>query len=133
MFICTGTAKYAHRARLCRLRTWNEEDGYGFNMHTGRERPGQFISNVDTELPGAAAGLRDGDRIVEVNGDNVEQLAHREVVDKIKAVSDDLTLLVVDPDADKFFAEQNIAINSSMDCVERIACPHTKPAALIGR
>jgi len=78
-------------------------------------------------------GLHDGDRIVEVNGDNVEQAAHREVADKIKAISGEVTLLVVDPDADKFFAEKNIVIVGSMDGVQEITCPESEAAPLIGR
>jgi len=112
---------------------WNDGRGYGFNMQAHRVRSGHFVGVVDAGSPAEAAGLRNGDRIVEVNGDNVEQEAHRDVVEKIKAISDEVRLLVVAPDDDKFFSEENIAIVGSMDCVLKITCPEAKPAALIGR
>ena len=115
------------------MRTWNDGLGYGFNMQAHRTRSGHFISAVDAGSPAEATGLLDGDRIVEVNDDNVEQASHAEVVDKIKAISDQVRLLVVDPDADKYFAENNIVVVGAMDCVQKIACPETKPAALTGR
>ena len=128
-----GTATEAHRARLCHLRMWNDGHGYGFNMQAQRGRSGHFVSDVDAGSPAEAAGLRDGDRIVAVNGDNVEQATHRDVVDNIKTLGGQVRLLVVDPDADRFFADQKITLVESMDRVERITCPETKPAAATGR
>jgi len=124
---------HAHRVRLCHLRTWNDARGYGFNMQAHRTRSGHFISAVDVRSPAEAAGLQDGDRIVEVNDDNVEQASHAEVVDKIRAISDQVRLLVVDRDADMYFSENNIVIDGSMDCVQKIACPESKPGELIGQ
>jgi len=108
---------------------WSDGNGYGFNMQAHRAHSGHFVSELDVGSPAEASGLLKGDRIVEVNGENVEQLAHRDVVDKIKAVSDEVKLFVVDPEADKFFTEKNIVVVGSMDCVDNITCPETKPAA----
>ena len=58
--------------------------GYGFNLHAERDKPGQYIGLVDDDSPAATAGLRVHDRIVEVNGDNIEQCTHQEVIAKIK-------------------------------------------------
>ena len=131
--VACHTALRRHRVRLCHLRTWNDGLGYGFDMQAHRVRSGHFVGIVDAGSPAEAAGLLSGDRIVEVNGDNVENAAHSDVVDKIKAISGEVTLLVVDPDADKFFVEEKIAIVASMDCVQTITCPETKPAAPIGQ
>lgn len=118
--------------RLCHLHSWDDGHGYGFNMQAHPVRPGQFVWGVDAGSPAEAAGLVDGDRIIEVNGDNVERATHSEVVEKIKSISGEVKLLVVDPDADEFFTNNKIVIVESMDCVDKITCPETKPAALIG-
>jgi len=130
-----GTAAFhRHRVRLCHLRTWDDALGYGFNMTAHRASSGHFVSDVDVGSPAEAARLRHGDRIVEVNGDNVETSSHQDVVHRIKSLADQVTLLVVDPEADRFFREQRITVVGSMDCVDTMSCPGTKPtAALVGR
>ena len=54
--------------RLCHLKKWAHFDGYGFNLHAEKNKPGQFVGKIDADSPAEAAGLREGDRIVEVNG-----------------------------------------------------------------
>lgn len=41
-------------------------NGYGFNLHSDKSKPGQFIRSVDADSPAEAAGLQAQDRIVEV-------------------------------------------------------------------
>ncbi|XP_061701819.1 Na(+)/H(+) exchange regulatory cofactor NHE-RF1 [Syngnathoides biaculeatus] len=89
------------RPRLCVIR--REANGYGFNLHSERARPGQYIRAVDEDSPAERAGLQPKDRIVQVNGVSVEGKTHSEVVAAIKAGGDEVRLLVVDPDADAFF------------------------------
>jgi len=102
-------------------------------MEAHRDSLGHFISGVESGSPAEAAGLLDGDRIVEVNGENVEKAGHGEVVDKIKTISNEVTLLVVDRESDQFFTDNNDIIASSMNSVQTISCPQMKPAAqLIG-
>jgi len=100
-------------------------------MQAHRTRSGHFVG-VDAGSAAEAGGLRSGDRIVEVNDVNVEEMTHRDVVEKIKASGGEVTMLVVDHEADKFFTEEKIDIVGSMDCVEKIECPEAKPAAIIG-
>jgi len=100
--------------RLCHIRKVPDFDGYGFNLRAERGKPGQFIGDVDEGSPAAAAGLRDGDRIVEVNGSNVAGETHQQVVDRIRAVSDEVKLLVVDVEAEMFYREYNIVVTSTM-------------------
>lgn len=52
--------------RLCHLK--KGPNGYGFNLHSEKSRPGQFIRSVDPDSPAARAGLRPQDRLVEVRG-----------------------------------------------------------------
>nr|XP_008541540.1 PREDICTED: Na(+)/H(+) exchange regulatory cofactor NHE-RF2 isoform X1 [Equus przewalskii] len=89
------------RPRLCHLRKGPQ--GYGFNLHSDKSRPGQYIRSVDPGSPAAHSGLLAQDRLIEVNGQNVEGLRHAEVVASIKAREDEARLLVVDPDTDEYF------------------------------
>ncbi|XP_014827869.1 PREDICTED: Na(+)/H(+) exchange regulatory cofactor NHE-RF1-like [Poecilia mexicana] len=89
------------RPRLCVIQRGS--NGYGFNLHSERARPGQYIRAVDDDSPAERAGLQPKDRIVEVNSVSVEGKTHSDVVGAIKAGGDVTRLLVVDPDTDAFF------------------------------
>lgn len=119
-------AKY--RARLCVVKSWKDGKGYGFSMQAQKGKTGHFIGHLDDDSPAQLAGLDDGDRIIEVNGENVEDITHKEVVEKIKSVPDEVKMLVVNAESDKYFTEKNIRISSKLDVVDHIICPDTKPA-----
>lgn len=91
----------ALRPRLCVIQ--RGPNGYGFNLHSERARPGQFIRAVDEDSPAERAGLQPQDRIVQVNGLTVEGKTHSQVVSAIKAGGAETRLLVVDPETDAFF------------------------------
>ncbi|XP_005096718.2 Na(+)/H(+) exchange regulatory cofactor NHE-RF1 [Aplysia californica] len=101
-----------HRPRLCHLRIWPHFQGYGFNLHAERDKPGQYIGLVDDDSPASTAGLKVNDRIVEVNGVNIEQQTHTEVISRIKEVPGQTRLLVVDREADQYFREKGVAVSS---------------------
>ncbi|XP_026212320.1 Na(+)/H(+) exchange regulatory cofactor NHE-RF2 [Anabas testudineus] len=92
--------------RLCHL--VRSETGYGFNLHSDRSRPGQYIRSLDPGSPADHAGLRPQDRLIEVNGVNIEGMRHAEVVAFIKKGGDETWLLVVDPDTDDHFKRRGI-------------------------
>ncbi|KAM9208621.1 Na(+)/H(+) exchange regulatory cofactor NHE-RF2 isoform 2-T2 [Dugong dugon] len=94
------------RPRLCHMRKGPQ--GYGFNLHSDKSRPGQYIRSVDPCSPADHSGLRAQDRLIEVNGQNVEGLRHAEVVASIKACEDEARLLVVDPETDEHFKRLRI-------------------------
>lgn len=83
--------------RLCHIVKREDFDGYGFNLHAEKGKPGQYIGKVDDNSPAETAGLKQGDRIIEVNGVNIGNETHKQVVQRIKAISDEVQLLVVDP------------------------------------
>uniref|UniRef100_A0A1I7XP05 PDZ domain-containing protein n=1 Tax=Heterorhabditis bacteriophora TaxID=37862 RepID=A0A1I7XP05_HETBA len=88
--------------------------GFGFNVKGQVSEGGQLrslngelyapLQHVSAVLPNGAAeraNLRRGDRILEVNGVNVEGATHRQVVDLIKHGGDKLTMIVISvPDSD---------------------------------
>lgn len=82
--------------RLCHITKWDNFDGYGFNLHAEKGKPGQYIGKVDEGSPAEAAGLRQGDRILEVNGESIANKNHKEVVELIKGLPNETNLLVCD-------------------------------------
>ncbi|XP_026539392.1 Na(+)/H(+) exchange regulatory cofactor NHE-RF2 isoform X4 [Notechis scutatus] len=102
-----GQAKEPLGPRLCHLK--KGPNGYGFNLHSEKSRPGQFIRSVDPDSPAFKAGLRPQDRLVEVNGINVEGMKHAEVVAHIKSKENETRLLVVDPATDEHFKKLGVA------------------------
>ncbi|XP_057700643.1 Na(+)/H(+) exchange regulatory cofactor NHE-RF2-like [Corythoichthys intestinalis] len=87
--------------RLCHL--VKGEKGYGFNLHGNKAKCGQFVRSVDPHSPAERADIRPGDRLVEVNGVNIERLRHSEVVAFIKEGEREVHLLVVDKETDELF------------------------------
>ncbi|XP_034449964.1 Na(+)/H(+) exchange regulatory cofactor NHE-RF1-like isoform X2 [Hippoglossus hippoglossus] len=95
------------RPRLCVIRRGS--NGYGFNLHSERARPGQYIRAVDEDSPAERAGVLAQDRIVQVNGMLVEGKTHAQVVAAIKAGGNETRLLLVDADTDTFFRRCRVA------------------------
>lgn len=110
-------------ARLCHIIQWKHFDGYGFNLHAEKGKPGQYIGKVDEGSPAEAAGLKQGDRIVEVNGVNIANENHKQVVQRIKAISNETKLLVVDAEADKYFKAHNVVIKGTLPDVLHLKTP----------
>ncbi|XP_061400545.1 Na(+)/H(+) exchange regulatory cofactor NHE-RF1 [Musca vetustissima] len=84
--------------KLCHIVKRPDFDGYGFNLHSEKSKPGQFIGKVDANSPAEAAGLKEGDRIIEVNGTAIHSETHKQVVQRIKAISGEVRLLLIDVD-----------------------------------
>nr|XP_025122561.1 Na(+)/H(+) exchange regulatory cofactor NHE-RF4 isoform X3 [Bubalus bubalis] len=81
--------------------------GFGFVLREEKGldgRLGQFLWEVDPGLPAEKAGMQAGDRLVAVAGESVEGLGHEETVSKIRAQGSRVSLIVVDPKADRFFS-----------------------------
>ncbi|XP_054853564.1 Na(+)/H(+) exchange regulatory cofactor NHE-RF4 isoform X2 [Eublepharis macularius] len=80
--------------------------GYGFLLKEERcssGKKGQFLREVDAGLPAEKAGMRDGDRLLGVNGESTEDLDHHGTVSKIRADRKQVTLLVIDAEGSKFY------------------------------
>lgn len=116
-------------ARLCHILKWDDFDGYGFNLHAEKGKSGQYIGKVDEGSPSEAAGLRQGDRIVEVNEINIAGESHKQVVERIKAFPGETRLLVVDQQADEYFRANNIPVSSTMPGLKVLRTPERSPAS----
>lgn len=93
-----SNSKTHPHARLCHVIKSDNFDGYGFNLHAEKGKPGQYIGKVDEGSPSETAGLRQGDRILEVNGVSIVNETHKQVVQRIKTLPNETKLLVVDPE-----------------------------------
>lgn len=64
--------------------------------------------------PAAVCGLRDGDRVVEINGANIQLASYETILSKVKQhmARDDLELLVLDKRALRWYQERNFPIGS---------------------
>lgn len=114
-------------ARLCHIVKWDDFNGYGFNLHAQKGKNGQFIGKVDEGSPSQAAGLLQGDRIIEVNEIDIANETHNQVVERIKAFASETKLLVVDQQADDYFRENNIVIKGTMLNIKVIKTPERNP------
>ncbi|XP_054460895.1 Na(+)/H(+) exchange regulatory cofactor NHE-RF2 [Anoplopoma fimbria] len=97
--------------RLCHL--VKGENGYGFNLHSNKTKGGQFVRSVDPGSPAEGGDIRPGDRLVEVNGVNIEGLRHSEVVALIRAEGEEVRFLVVDQETDELFHRLGITPTTS--------------------
>lgn len=113
--------------RLCHVIKWSDYDGFGFNLHTEKSKPGQYLGKIDPGSPAQLAGLKEGDRIVEVNGINISNENHKQVVERIKAVPNETKLLVVDALADTWYKEHKIIIKSNLPTVKQFRTPVPRP------
>ncbi|XP_052226478.1 Na(+)/H(+) exchange regulatory cofactor NHE-RF1-like isoform X2 [Dreissena polymorpha] len=112
--VTKAPVKHDFHPRLCHIRKWPDFQGYGFNLHAEKDKKGQYIGLVDANSPAEDAGLKKGDRIIEVNGDNIEDVSHQQVIQKIKAGGEETIMLVVDPDADDFYKNNGITITVNL-------------------
>lgn len=70
-------------------------DQYGFDFKTLKNEGKHVANNVRSDYPADRAGLRDGDFILEVNGESIDSIEHDSVVNKISAQPTQVDLLVV--------------------------------------
>lgn len=113
------------RPRLCYLT--RGERGYGFHLHGERNKGGQFIRKVDPESPADMGGLRAGDRVVEVNGENVEDDTHHQVVNRIREVPHRTRLLVVDRETDDYLRSRGLACTEDLAVEMGTLSPRPSP------
>ncbi|XP_056145096.1 Na(+)/H(+) exchange regulatory cofactor NHE-RF3 [Lampris incognitus] len=90
-----------HKPRIIKMTKGH--DGYGFLLREEPSRTGHFIRDIDRKSPAERAGLKDMDRLVAVDGQEVDGLSHEQVVDMVRKSGNKCCLLVVDEDTDKVY------------------------------
>uniref|UniRef100_A0A8C9NE65 PDZ domain containing 1 n=1 Tax=Serinus canaria TaxID=9135 RepID=A0A8C9NE65_SERCA len=101
-----STATAAPQPRLCYL--VKEETGYGFSL---KRQKGLFIVELSSQGAAAKAGVQNNDRLIEINGKNVENDTHEEVVEKVKKSENHVMFLLSNEETDRYFTSQRIALN----------------------
>lgn len=94
-----------YKGKLCDLKVWSNFIGYGFNLHAEKGNPSHIIGKVDPRSPAEATGMTEGDRILEVNGINVLDESHPDVVKMIKSDPRKVSLLLVSEDCESYMRE----------------------------
>ncbi|XP_051575943.1 sorting nexin-27-like isoform X2 [Myxocyprinus asiaticus] len=125
------------------VRIVKSDSGYGFNVRGQVSEGGQLrsingelyapLQHVSAVLPGGAAdraGISKGDRILEVNGVNVEGATHKQVVDLIRAGEKELVLAVLSvpqPEMDSLDPGDDGSSQSCYDYSDKQAVPISVP------
>lgn len=87
--------------------------------------PGNPDILIKMVLPGSVAhnaGLSNNDRLVEVNGKNVEGLSHHQVVEKIQKAGSSLMFLVVDEKTDEYYKNKSKTVGVWLASIKHL--PH---------
>lgn len=95
---------------------------FQFSVSSFLGEPGVFIKQVTPGGVAQNAGLSVNDRLVELNGENVESLSHAQVVDMINTAGNSLMLLVVDKKTDKYYKKKSMKIGPWQASVKHL--PH---------
>ncbi|XP_037345225.2 Na(+)/H(+) exchange regulatory cofactor NHE-RF3 [Pungitius pungitius] len=100
-----ATAKHLpHKPQIIKMTKGS--DGYGFLLEE-KNRQGQatghFMKNIDRGSPADKAGLREMDKLVAVDGEEVQSCSHEQVVEKMRRSGNKCCLLVVDQDTDEMY------------------------------
>ncbi|XP_061698373.1 Na(+)/H(+) exchange regulatory cofactor NHE-RF3 [Syngnathoides biaculeatus] len=105
-----GVGQRAPKPRLCYL--VKSGSGYGFSLRSVKGERGVFVTEV---VPGGVAdraGVNADDRLLEVNGENVERDTHEQVVDKVKMAGGSLMFLLVDEETDRYYHSVNAKVDA---------------------
>lgn len=108
------------RPRLCHLKKWSIEQGYGFHLYSNNNSNLNLIGNIDFDSPAEATGLKKNDYIIEINNKCIDNKSHEEVVELIrsgvdiegKIYKDEVIILVIDSETKEYCDQLNIEINS---------------------
>ncbi|KAM3608289.1 uncharacterized protein V6R79_022650 [Siganus canaliculatus] len=102
-----------------------DSDGYGFLLKELPNQTGQYLQEIDSGSPAQRAGLKVMDRVVAVNGKEVDKCSHEQVVDMVRNGGNKCCLVVVDKQTDQMF---NLAKVSPMIYFEEMKESNSPPS-----
>lgn len=79
-----------------------------------------MVREVDNGSPAELGGVKDGEMLIQVNGESTDSLSHEEVVSKIRQSGQQVTLTTITPQGKDFYTKVNIQsqqINSNMGVI----------------
>jgi len=106
--------------RLCHLKKESKNNEFGFNLRKKSKEDCHYIGRVDKNTPADLSGLKSGDKILEINRINIDNLNHDEILKLLKMglnrrgkiYKNELLLMVIDKDVDEKFKISNQSIDS---------------------
>ncbi|XP_053448124.1 Na(+)/H(+) exchange regulatory cofactor NHE-RF3 isoform X2 [Nycticebus coucang] len=104
--VMNGRVETQTQPRLCYL--VREGNSYGFSLKTIQGKKGVYLTDITPQGVAMKAGVLADDHVIEVNGENVEDASHEEVVEKVKKSGSHVMFLLVDKETDKCHSEQKI-------------------------
>ncbi|XP_048454065.1 Na(+)/H(+) exchange regulatory cofactor NHE-RF3 [Rhincodon typus] len=114
--VVNGVSGKTPRPKLCYL--VKQASSFGFSLKTVEGVPGLFMTEITPAGAAFNAGVEPNDRIIELNGENVENASHQQLVTKMKASGNNIMLLLIDETSDKYFKSKMIKIVASMASVK---------------
>ncbi|XP_074044719.1 Na(+)/H(+) exchange regulatory cofactor NHE-RF3 [Macrotis lagotis] len=118
--VMNGVAGAGSQPRLCYL--VKEGSSYGFSLKTVQGKKGVYMTDLIPQGVASKAGVQSEDRLIEVNGENVENASHEEVVEKVKKAGSQIMFLLIDKDMDKYYNDHKIKVKR--DTVNLMLLPH---------
>ena len=133
--------KHNHRTapKLCRIKLFGHSKSFGFNVETILIQPASglvsanreaakhcyahVVVRVERDSAAYDAGLRKGDRIIELDGMNVEAENDKRLNDRVFQAfvdSRQLSLFVVDPESDQYFKSKCVKLHSMLPIVKQV-------------
>uniref|UniRef100_A0A3P8RLE5 PDZ domain containing 1 n=1 Tax=Amphiprion percula TaxID=161767 RepID=A0A3P8RLE5_AMPPE len=108
--VINGAAKQDPKPKLCYM--VKSSSSYGFSVRSDKSKKGFFMTEV---IPGGVAdkaGVRVKDRLVEINGENIENCTHEQIVEKIRLTGSSIMVLLVDEETDNFYQRKRVKMGT---------------------
>ncbi|XP_051021398.1 Na(+)/H(+) exchange regulatory cofactor NHE-RF3 [Acomys russatus] len=102
--VMNGAVEKGTQPRLCYL--VKENGSFGFSLKTIQGKKGVYLTDIIPQGVAMRAGVLADDHLIEVNGENVQNASHEEVVEKVKKSGSRIMFLLVDKETAKCHCEQ---------------------------
>ncbi|CAB1448332.1 unnamed protein product [Pleuronectes platessa] len=110
--VANGVANPAPNPKLCYLLKSGSE--YGFSLRSDKSEPGLFMTAVTPGSVADRAGVKANDRLLEVNGETVEDSTHDQAVDKIRLAGANIMFLLADEGTDRYYQSKRMKIEACL-------------------
>lgn len=120
-----GAPGLVPQPHLCYL--VKKEKSYGFSLKSTSGQKGVFLIDLAPRGPAIKAGVRQDDRLIEINGENVENDTHEEVVEKVRRSGDRVMFLLSSKETDQYYTRHKLQLKRELATLKFL--PH-KPRVL---
>ncbi|XP_070773807.1 NHERF family PDZ scaffold protein 4b [Enoplosus armatus] len=98
--------------RASKLHLVSGPEGFGFLLRLEKAPSGRtshVLREMDSGSPAERAGMRDGELLLEVNGESVESLKHEEIVDRVRLSGQHVSLTTITPQGLEFYTQLGLS------------------------